>query len=67
MTPQLIRITAKLQLAIAAFMVVGCSPAQPFFLNESPDLQYYLNTATRIEYPDVQVDSLAETTESTEP
>jgi outer membrane protein TolC len=67
MNPQLLRITAQLQLALAVFMAVGCSPAQPFFLNESPDLQYYLNTATKIEYPDVDVASLPDTTESTEP
>jgi len=65
----LFRITAYLQLALAAFMSTGCvgTLTQPYFLNESPDLEYYLNTATRIEYPDVEVDSLAETTESLPP
>ena len=58
---------AILQLVLAAFMATGCTPTQPFFLNESPDLQYYLNTATQIEYPDVDVESLPETTESYEP
>jgi outer membrane protein TolC len=36
-------------------------------LNESPDLQYYLNTATQIEYPDVDVESLPETIDAFEP
>ncbi|KAA1259146.1 Outer membrane efflux protein [Rubripirellula obstinata] len=58
---------AILQLALAVFMATGCTPTQPFFLNESPDLQYYLNTATQIEYPDVDVESLPETTEAYEP
>lgn len=62
-----IRSTAYLQLGLAILMATGCAPTQPFFKGESPDLQYYLNSATRIEYPDVEVESLAETTMSTEP
>ena len=58
---------AYLQLLLAVFMATGCTPTQPFFLNESPDLQYYLNTATQIEYPDVDVVSLRETTDAYEP
>ena len=62
-----IRNTAYVQLCLAVLMATGCAPTQPFFKGESPDLQYYLNSATRIEYPDVDVESLAETTMSTEP
>lgn len=62
-----IRNTAYLQLCLAILMATGCAPTQPFFKGESPDLQYYLNSATRIEYPDVEVESLAETTMSAEP
>ena len=62
MNRSLYRITAYIQLGITILMATGCAPTQPFFLNESPDLQYYLNSATRIEYPDVEVESLAETT-----
>ena len=58
---------AILQLVLAVFMATGCTPTQPFFLNESPDLQYYLNTATQIEYPDVDVESLPDTLESRMP
>ena len=67
MNRSLIQKLTYLQLLLAAFMATGCTPTQPFFLNESPDLQYYLNTATQIEYPDVDVPSLAETTEAYEP
>jgi outer membrane protein TolC len=67
MNRSLLRKTAYLQLGIMILLSTGCAPTQPFFLNESPDLQYYLNAATKIEYPDVCVDSLAETTESARP
>ncbi|MGI9457445.1 MAG: TolC family protein, partial [Aeoliella sp.] len=67
MNRSLYRITAYIQLAITMLMVTGCAPTQPFFYNESPDLQYYLNSATRIEYPDVDVESLAETTHALRP
>ncbi len=67
MNRSLFRITAYLQLGITILLSAGCAPTQPFFINESPDLQYYLNSATAIEYPDVEVESLAETTESVRP
>ena len=62
-----IRMTAYLQLGIMVLFATGCTPTQPFFYNESPDLQHYLNSATAIEYPDVEVESLAETTEALPP
>ena len=67
MNRSLFRITACLQLALAVLMATGCATTQPFFINESPDLQHYLNSAMSIEYPDVEVESLAETTESVRP
>ncbi len=67
MNRSLYRIAAYLQLGITVLLATGCAPTQPFFHNESPDLQYYLNTATRIEYPDVEVESLAETTQAERP
>tara|TARA_R110002049_G_scaffold2750_2_gene21467 strand:- start:254050 stop:256464 length:2415 start_codon:yes stop_codon:yes gene_type:complete len=67
MNRSLIRITTYLQIGIMVLMSVGCTPTQPFFYNETPDLQYYLNTATSIEYPDVEVESLAETTQAVRP
>ncbi|WP_052031492.1 TolC family protein [Novipirellula maiorica] len=62
MNRSLLRFTAYLQLGITILFACGCAPTQPFFLNESPDLQFYLNQATSIEYPDVEVEHLAETT-----
>ncbi|MEP1644062.1 MAG: transporter, partial [Rhodopirellula bahusiensis] len=67
MKRSLIRMTAKLQLGITLLIASGCAQTQPFFLNESPDLNYYLNSATQIEYPDVDVESLPETTEALPP
>ncbi len=67
MNRSLFRLTAYLQLGIAILTATGCAPTQPFYLNESPDLQHYLNAATEIEYPDVDVESLPETTETLEP
>ena len=67
MNRSLFRFAAHLQLVLAFVLVTGCSPTQPFFINESPDLQHYLNTATSIEYPDVNVASLPEATESLPP
>ncbi len=67
MNRSLFRFAAHLQLALAIALSTGCTPTQPFFVGESPDLQHYLNTATSIEYPDVDVASLPETTESLPP
>ncbi len=67
MNRSLFRMTVYLQLGIMILLATGCAPTQPFFLNESPDLQHYLNTATAIEYPDVDVESLAETTHALRP
>lgn len=67
MKRSLFRITVYVQLVLTIVMATGCTPTQPFFINESPDLQHYLNSATSIEYPDVEVDSLAETTQSGRP
>jgi len=63
----LYRYTAYLQLGLALLLASGCAPTQPFFLNESPDLKYYLQTATQIEYPDVDVESLPDTTQTLRP
>lgn len=58
---------AYIQLLLALVMATGCTTTQPFFVNESPNLEYYLGAATRVEYPDVEVQSLAETTECLPP
>ncbi|QDV43281.1 Outer membrane efflux protein [Stieleria neptunia] len=67
MNRSLFRIATHLQLVLAIVLATGCTPTQPFFMNESPDLQHYLNTATSIEYPDVEVASMPETTQSLPP
>ena len=67
MSRSLLKQTTYLQLLLTLLLASGCAPTQPFFLHESPDLQHYLNSATQIEYPDVEVESLAETTEARRP
>lgn len=48
------------------FLISGCKPIQPFFFQEDGnllgegDLSHYMDVATDIEYPDVDVASLAE-------
>lgn len=36
----------------------GCHPQQPFYFHEDGDLSHYIDTATDIEYPDVETESL---------
>lgn len=67
MNQTLFKFAAYLQLAVALVISSGCATVQPYFPGESPDLQHYLGAATRIEYPDVESESLAETTESLPP
>ena len=61
MKRSLIKSAAYVQIVLAILSATGCSTTQPFFANESPQLQHYLSAATRIEYPDVATESLAET------
>lgn len=67
MNRSLIRAATYVQLYVMALLATGCTPTQPFFLNESPELRHYLDTATQIEYPDVDVASLEETTQALPP
>ena len=43
-----------------AFIATGCTPTQPIYLNDTGDLSTYIEQATSIEYPDVEVRSLDE-------
>ncbi|MEY4567761.1 MAG: hypothetical protein RLY14_2731 [Planctomycetota bacterium] len=61
----LFHIAAYLQLGAMAF--TGCAPTQPYFLRERADLAHYLETATEIEYPDLDSESLPEAREAAEP
>ena len=45
----------------------GCYPTRPFYLNDRGDMSYYLDSATDIEYPDVQIASLEEVTQAPRP
>ena len=58
-----------LGIAVSAALAVlaGCQPQQPFYFGEDGDLSHYLGAATEIEYPDAEVESLAETTEAVRP
>ncbi|WP_164101899.1 TolC family protein [Candidatus Laterigemmans baculatus] len=67
MNRSLIRVATYVQLYVMALLATGCTPTQPFFLNESPELRHYLDRATEIEYPDVDVASLEETTQALPP
>ncbi len=65
MKKQVYRIIAFVQMALVLF--TGCHPTQPFFIGERGDLAHYLDTAMKIEYPDVQVGLIPEATLSMEP
>jgi outer membrane protein TolC len=67
MNHRTIKYAAYLQLWVALLMATGCATTQPFFANETPDLQHYLGAATRVEYPDVETESLAETSQALPP
>ena len=43
-------------LLIGLSVFAGCRPTQPFFLHEDGDLSHLLQTATEIEYPDIEVE-----------
>ncbi len=51
----------KLILAVTmASLATGCTPNKPIYLNDTGDLSTYIEQATSIEYPDVDVRSLDE-------
>lgn len=47
-------------LSLPLIWASGCRPQQPYYLFERGDLSHYEGEATRIEYPDADVDSLDE-------
>ncbi|MDA7949990.1 MAG: TolC family protein [Pirellulaceae bacterium] len=65
------RLTGEISLlpvfCAAILFLTGCHPTQPFYLRDDGDLSYYLDTATDIEYPDVEMVSLEEVTEAQAP
>ncbi|MHC4180603.1 MAG: hypothetical protein ACYSWU_24150, partial [Planctomycetota bacterium] len=56
-----------ISVSAALALLAGCHPQQPFYLGEDGDLSHYLGVATEIEYPDVEVDRLAEVDGSMRP
>ena len=57
------RLTPKISLvwtAAITCLMVGCTPSKPVYLNDTGALDYYVDKATSIEYPDVSVPSLEE-------
>ena len=51
----------------ACVAAVGCSPTKPIYLNDTGDLSYYIDKATAVEYPDVDIQSLDEVTQAQQP
>ena len=65
MSRRLIRWVAFLQIGL--MLLTGCSPTRPFYNRNNPSLANYLDQAMSIEYADVNVQSLPETTQTYEP
>jgi outer membrane protein TolC len=65
MTRQLRTKLALLLIGLTIFS--GCSPTQPFYLNEDGDLSHYIDKATDLEYPDVKTVPLEEVTQARHP
>ena len=58
----------KLIMAIAfAAISTGCTPTKPIYLNDTGDLSTYIDQATSIEYPDIDIRSLDEVTQAYNP
>ena len=54
-------------IVLLSVVFVGCNPSRPFYLNDRGDMSYYLDSATDIDYPDVNVASLDEVTQAPRP
>ena len=50
-----------------AVLFTGCFPSKPFYLNDRGDLSHYIDRATDIEYPDVEIASLDEVVQAPRP
>ncbi|QEG22394.1 TolC family protein [Mariniblastus fucicola] len=48
-------------------LMAGCTPSKPVYVNDTGALDYYVDQATSIEYPDVSVPSLEEVNSSRPP
>lgn len=50
-----------------AIFASGCSPTKPLYLNDGRDLSFYVEQATKIDYPDVNYFTLDEVTQAHRP
>ncbi len=65
MHTKLVRSIATLHIGLA--FLTGCHPTKPFYMGETGDLSHYIDTASRIEYPDLQSEPLPEASQTMEP
>lgn len=52
---------------LSSVFLAGCFPSRPMYWNDRGDLHYYLDQATSVEYPDVEVASLEEVKQAPRP
>ncbi len=57
----------RIVLTMLAVLFTGCYPTRPMYLNDRGDLSHYIERATEIEYPDVDVASLEEVAQAARP
>ena len=65
MHKKLIRSIATLQIGLT--FLTGCHPTKPFYMGETGDLSHYIDTASRIEYPDLHSEPLPEASQTMQP
>ena len=58
------RLTSSLGICL---VIAGCTPSKPLYVNDTGALDHYVDSATSIEYPDVDVPSLNEVNQSRPP
>src|SRR5438094_5817028 len=54
-------------LLAAVVLATGCAPTQPFYLHEDGDLSHYIDKATQVEHPDLNIDMLQDVVQSKRP
>ncbi|MFH1264172.1 MAG: TolC family protein, partial [Planctomycetota bacterium] len=55
-------LTLRVVLVGALVATIGCAPQQPFYFFEDGDLSHYIETATEVEFPDVENPTLDDVT-----
>ena len=54
-------------LCLMVALSIGCTPTKPLYLNDVGDLSTYIEQATKVEYPDIETQTLDEVTQSYQP